>query len=203
MNGRRAPQTPPCTKRQAWATRHAGDRYFRQRQPRRVRDQWHRRRRLRQGRPGDRGKAEVHRWRLRHPLRPQHRRHRHRLDRYKTIERGAQLLPSGHLPRIPGSAGRWEHRTNSMVDSRRFISLGLRPRFVNGCSARSMHGSATPPQWRGSALGSSSAYETSFLARSNRAINRLTPIPKRIKGDHTSRNNRERRRSAPNSFGRG
>ena len=46
---------------------------------RRVRDQRHGRRRLRQGRAGGRRQAEVHRRRLRHPLRAQHRSDRDRL----------------------------------------------------------------------------------------------------------------------------
>ena len=57
----------------------AGDRDVGQGRQRRVRDQRHGRRQLRQGRARRRRQAEVHRRRLRHPLRAQHRSDGHRV----------------------------------------------------------------------------------------------------------------------------
>ena len=61
-------------------TRDSGDRDFRERRPRRLRDQRHRRCGLRQGRAGDRGKAQILRRRIWPSLRSQHGSHRHWFD---------------------------------------------------------------------------------------------------------------------------
>ena len=81
-----------------------------------MRDQRHRCRRLQQGGPGDRRKIEVHRRRVRSPVRPQHRCDRHRLDHHKTIDREA-----GWTSRNRRSQLRRRRHFSGEVDYRGFV----------------------------------------------------------------------------------
>ena len=81
VNGRRGEsQRGRYQSRRSRRVRQAGDRGVRQGRQGGVLDQRHRCRELRQGDAGDDGQAEVDRRHLRHPLRAQHGRHRHRPD---------------------------------------------------------------------------------------------------------------------------